>query len=172
MGADKCPNCKNSEIKYFFRPFCHRRCKKCQCVWREYSWTDKPIILRKINMQAYDIFGIPIITEFAQDLPDKIFNSKKEAKQAYLKKYGSLCVDKYFPPDKKTTEYTLVQDDYSHWYLIPRELRDEFEKWMAAWNDYEYKGDNAVIWDSDINFNEYRLDNPFKLIIKDFEIEE
>jgi hypothetical protein len=47
--------------------------------------------------------------------------------------------------------FQFVQDDSCHWYAIPAGKRDEFNLWVASFDNYrtEYKGEE---------FDSYRLD--------------
>jgi hypothetical protein len=59
------------------------------------------------------------------------------------------AVDKCAPSPR----FRFVQDDSSHRYAIPAELRDQFDKWVAS---YEQDWNEYVPFDGP-DFDQYRL---------------
>lgn len=109
----------------------------------------------------YDRHGNPIITEFWQDLPDEMFSAKEKVMEAISK----IKIN--------NTKMRLVSDDDGHYYLIPIEKEKEFYEWVEKWDEYTYGLSDCLIYLAEEfeNFENYRIDGPHKLIIKEYELE-
>lgn len=55
-------------------------------------------------------------------------------------------------------EFCLVRDDDCHWYVIPVEMKDDFDRWKKTQAHCED-------WDGH-DFNENRIDGPHRLVFK------
>ncbi len=58
----------------------------------------------------------------------------------------------------------LIQDESSHWYLIPVELEQEFYHWMDAMDE------GGMEWNG-YDFDYCRIDGPHRLVITAWEEE-
>lgn len=62
--------------------------------------------------------------------------------------------------------YRLIQDDDAHWYLIPQDLRGEFESWLSDHRTYSYQEFEILQRRPEyINFDECRINGPHTLKI-------
>jgi hypothetical protein len=71
------------------------------------------------------------------------------------------------PSDEETTKvwHILIQDEDSHWYVIPADERAQFYQWVKSTRDdyqYEYHGktyEDAAIGGSPsgVTFSDYRI---------------
>ncbi len=57
----------------------------------------------------------------------------------------------------------LIKDDNDHWYLIPWELQESFWDWL------EKEEEGLCEWHP-VDFNQYSIDGPHCLKIKEWEV--
>lgn len=66
-----------------------------------------------------------------------------------------------------TKKGQLRQDDHSHWYLIPVDKIEAFEKLCFRIGDLDYYNEewHDAVAEFEKEYNQHRIDNPFDLKI-------